>query len=305
MNTALSLLAVHGLGLAAYVAWATSRFNGGLPAWCYVVLVPLGYALLVLLITLADFTLAWFWRSPRPQAVRIGPADTLRMVGREFRALLPSALRMIGYGLTARQPTPARASLPVVLVHGVLCNGGVWSSLAAACTARGIAPLYRLSYGPPLASIDVFAAQLAVLVDAALADTGAARVAVVAHSMGGLVVRAYIATHGGSKLARVITLGTPNQGSNFARLMVGTALAQMRPGNAWLAALPQRVDSPPFMTLWSWHDSMVAPQLSGPLPGAQNIALTGIGHNSLLHHPAVITRVTDELLRMRAAGTAR
>jgi pimeloyl-ACP methyl ester carboxylesterase len=189
----------------------------------------------------------------------------------------------------------------VVLVHGVFCNAGVWSSVIAACKRRGIESVYPLSYGPPLASIDRFAEQFAARVDQALAATGAIRVAVVAHSMGGLVVRAYVARHGSRKLACVITLGTPYRGSMFAWLMFGKDLAEMRPGSRWLAALPDRIDAP-VMALWSWHDSMVAPQASLNLSGGENIALTGIGHNALLHDAHVIERVTSELIRVRDAA---
>jgi triacylglycerol esterase/lipase EstA (alpha/beta hydrolase family) len=303
MSTALSLLAVHVVGLLAWAAWAARRVAAGAPAWPYVVAVPVIYALLILLITLVDFVLAWIWRTPRPPDQRIGPGATLRMVVQEYCALLPSALRMIGYRLTTHTPSPRPDVLPVVLVHGVFCNAGVWGSVITACTRRGIEPVYPLTYGPPLASIDRFAGQFAARVDEALAATGATRVAVVAHSMGGLVVRAYVARHGGRKLARVITLGTPYRGSMFAWLMFGEDLVEMRPGSRWLAALPAHVDAP-VMALWSWHDSMVAPQASCNLPGGENIPLTGIGHNALLHDARVIERVTDELLRVRAAEAA-
>ena len=298
MITALSLLAAHVLGLLAYAAWATRRVAAGAPAWPFVVAVPAVYALLFLLVTLADFALAWLWRTPRPPDRQIGPRATLRMVVAEYLALLPSALRMIAYRLTTPVPPPRKAVLPVVLVHGVFCNAGVWNDVLAACRQRGIAPVYPLSYGPPLASIERFAEQFAACVDEALAATGAARVAVVAHSMGGLVVRAYMARHGGSKLARVITLGTPYRGSRFAWLMFGEDLAQMRPGSRWLAGLPAELEAP-VMAVWSWHDSMVAPQASLALPGADNVALTGIGHNALLHDRRVIERVTTELIRVR------
>jgi triacylglycerol esterase/lipase EstA (alpha/beta hydrolase family) len=304
MTTALSLLAVHVIGFLVYAGWAARRIAAGEPAWPFVVALPVLYALLVLLITLADFALAWIWRTPRPPDKQIGPGATLCMVMQEFFALLPSALRMIAYRLTTRTPSPRPSILPVVLVHGVFCNAGVWGSVIAACRRRGIESVYPLSYGPPLASIDRFAEQFAARVDEALAATGATQVAAVAHSMGGLVVRAYVARHGGRKLARVITLGTPYQGSMFAWLMFGQDLVEMRPGSRWLAALPDHVDAP-VLALWSWHDSMVAPQASLSLPGGENVPLTGIGHNALLHDARVIERVTTELIRVRDAEAMR
>ena len=46
----------------------------------------------------------------------------------------------------------------------------------------------------------MFADQVAAKIDAILAATGAARVAIVGHSMGGLVARAYLRRHGARKV---------------------------------------------------------------------------------------------------------
>jgi triacylglycerol esterase/lipase EstA (alpha/beta hydrolase family) len=169
--------------------------------------------------------------------------------------------------------------------------------------ARGIGPIYALSYGPPLASIDTFAEQAAAKIDAILAATGAAQVVMVGHSMGGLVARAYLGRYGGAKVRRVITIGTPHQGSVMAYMFPGTSLSQLRPGNAWLGDLGESGAAehhPAIVSLWSWHDSMVAPQTSSVLERAENIALMGIGHNALLGDPEVCARVAAEIERAEA-----
>ena len=99
--------------------------------------------------------------------------------------------------------------------------------------------MYTLSYGPPLASIELFADQLAAKIAGIRAATGAAQVVIVTHSMGGLVARAYLRRYGGAHVRRLVTLGTPHHGSRHAWMMFGTPLAQMRPGSAFLAR-PQR-----------------------------------------------------------------
>ena len=53
-----------------------------------------------------------------------------------------------------------------------------------------------MSYGPPLSSIERFVDQVAAKIDAILAATGASKVALVGHSMGGLVARAYLRRYG-------------------------------------------------------------------------------------------------------------
>jgi hypothetical protein len=85
----------------------------------------------------------------------------------------------------------------------------------------------------------------------------------------------------------------------LARGFPGRSLAQMRPDSPWLAGLGASAlaSPPPIVSLWSWHDSMVAPQTSSVLDDAENVALVGIAHNALLSHPEVFERVAAEIER--------
>jgi triacylglycerol esterase/lipase EstA (alpha/beta hydrolase family) len=306
MTTAVALWLTIGGGLAAYVCWAATAVAAGASPWPFVVGAPLAYATVVGSITTSWFALAWIYRAPRPPTMRIGFRASLRLFVDEFRAIARSGPRMALFRWLMRDPPPARAAAPVLLVHGVLCNAGVFRGLRADLVAHGIGPVYALSYGPPLASIELFAEQLAARVDAILAETGAARVALVAHSMGGVVARAYLRRHGGGRIALLMTLGTPHHGSVHARLFPGTCLAQIRPGSAWLAELNRREAAPGarVVSLWSWHDSMVAPQTSARLAGARNIELAGVGHNALLGDRQVFDLVAAELSRVVPEGVA-
>jgi triacylglycerol esterase/lipase EstA (alpha/beta hydrolase family) len=248
------------------------------------------------------FALSWLWRAPRPRAARIGLRGTLQLVGGEYRALFFAPWRMLFYRWLMREGGRGRrfgaaAATPVLLVHGVLCNAGVWSRMARLLRRARITPVFALSYGPPLASIDRFAEQLHAKVESVCARTGAGDLVIVAHSMGGLVTLAYLRRHGTARVRRVVTLGTPWQGSRQARTFPGTSLRQLRPGNPWLEALDVRAPAggPPMVSIWSWHDSMVTPQTSSVLPGATNVALTGIGHNALLGDRRVARRVIAEI----------
>ena len=144
-------------------------------------------------------------------------------------------------------------------------------------------------------------------IDAILAATGARRVAIVGHSMGGLVARAYLRRHDPAKVSTVVTIGTPHHGSVHAWLFPGVCLGQLRPNNAWLAELNRGEAAPGgvrVVSLWSWHDSMVAAQKSGELDGAVNIALSGIGHNALVANPRVFALVAEELKRVAQTAPA-
>src|SRR6266545_6057225 len=301
MLTALGLGALIVGGSLAYLAWAAIAIAHGASPWWFALGLPFAWYAIPFAFTVLWFSLAWRFGARRPDDVRLSTGERATMFWREMRALSRSAPRMALYRVLMRDPAPAPAALPVLLVHGVLCNAGVWYGFRRRLGALGVGPIYALSYGPPLASIERFAEQLAARIDDVLAATGARDVVIVAHSMGGLVSRAYLRRFGGTKVRRLITIGAPHRGSMHARFFPGQSLAEMRPDNAWLEELNvERAQGVPVVSLWSWHDSMVTPQTSSYLDWAENVVLTGIGHNALLFDDTVAERVADEIRRATA-----
>jgi triacylglycerol esterase/lipase EstA (alpha/beta hydrolase family) len=299
--TAIALLLLLTAGAAGYFSWAEGRIAHGDPAWWFIAGAPFAYLLPVLLLASVWFTLSWIWRTPRAPEYRLGPAACARLFLGEVGAVALSWPLMVSHRLLIADPTPAPAPLPLLLVHGVAVNDGVWFSVRRDLARRGVGPVYTINYGPPLAGIEHFAGQLASRIDAIRAATGAAQVVLVAHSMGGLVSRAYLRRFGAVRIAQLITIGTPHHGSMLAWTFAGRCLAQMRPGSHWLAEINRAESSPPpvpITSIRSRHDSMVAPQASAELACAHNIAMAGIGHNALLNSRAVM----DEVARTLASG---
>ncbi len=298
MWTAIILAGIVACGAAAYGAWAWHAVAQGAAWWPFVVGFPFAYLAIPLLFAMLWFLLAWWFRAERPADVRLPLPARIAMFLGEFRALARSGLRMIFYRWLMPDPPPAPATMPVLLLHGVGCNAGVWSGFSRHLAERGIGPVYALSYGPPMASIEHFADQLADRISAIIAATGAARIVLVAHSMGGLVARAYLRKYGGGKVRRLITIGTPHHGSMHAWMMAGLSLSQMRPKNAWLTDLNGNkagADGVPVASIWSWHDSMVTPQTSSRINWGENIILSGIAHNALLDDPQVWAAVVAQI----------
>jgi triacylglycerol esterase/lipase EstA (alpha/beta hydrolase family) len=212
---------------------------------------------------------------------------------------------MIVYGWLMPDPPPAPAELPVLLLHGIGCNAAVWTGMRRCLEAQGLGPVYALSYGPPFNPIDSFAPQVAAKIAQIEADTGARQVVMVGHSMGGLVARSYLRQYGGAHVRRLVTLGTPYEGSRHAYMMSGASVAEMRPGSSYVTALARASDKEagvPIVSLWSWHDSMVTPQSSSRLAAYENIVIAGVAHNALLGDPDVQRRVADEIRKARAAA---
>ena len=301
MWTAVSLAVLYGAIFAMYASWAALNISNGANVWPHVLGLPFVYLAVPLLFVSIWFEVSWLFRAERPHDTRLRLGGAARLFWHEFVTIAGNAPRMILYRALVRDPPPAPSHAPVLLIHGVLCNAGVWHPFKRWLARRGVAPVYTLSYGPPLASIELFAEQAKQKIDAILADTGAAKVVVVAHSMGGLVMRAYLRRFGGERIARLVTVATPHEGSFLAWIAFGQSIAQLRPRNRWLTGLgtPEGDDLPPIVSLWSWHDSMVAPQTSARVAFGENIEVAGVGHTALLRDEEVFERIAGEIDKAR------
>jgi pimeloyl-ACP methyl ester carboxylesterase len=179
---------------------------------------------------------------------------------------------------------PQAGSAPVLLLHGYFCNEALWFHLQKRLAAQGIVSR-AVSLSPAMASIDDLVPQVAEAVDTLRAETGAAQVAILAHSMGGLVARAYLRVHGAAAVAQLITIGSPHQGTKHARLGLGRNARQMELNNPWLTALAAHEAThplPPTTVILSRHDNVVAPQDDQTLPGAETLRFSRLGHLALL-----------------------
>lgn len=200
-------------------------------------------------------------------------------------------------------PADAQGRRAVVLVHGFMCNRAMWNPWMRRLRAAGH-PFVALSLAPPWAAIERHAPALEAAVQRATRATGLPPL-VVAHSMGGLVVRAWLrsiaALHADAlaeRTAGVITVGTPHQGTWLARFGRADNTRQMRIGGEWLAAL--HAAEPParhagFTCFYSDCDNVVFPVSAAMLPGADNRHVPGMAHVQLLGHPAVFGEVLRRL----------
>jgi pimeloyl-ACP methyl ester carboxylesterase len=293
---------------AVYVAlggwlWAV-RGWAPVAAFAAAVLIALGWRTACILVV---YALAWRHRSEVPPELR-----------RSFLALLPHAVREVWWWIAvyagpqafvqsfAGDDDPPQTSggrLPVLLVHGYVCNRGAWWWFGRRLAARGEA-VWAVTLEPVYAPIDVLARVLAARIDELRAATGARQVVLVTHSMGGLTARAYLRDHGAAKVARLVTIGAPHHGSVHAHLGAGRNARQMEPGSAWLEALARAEEGkrfPPFVSIYSVHDNFVAPQASSAHPAARNVPLAGVGHVSMGFSAEVVERVAAEVDAANAA----
>ncbi|MFO0233996.1 MAG: esterase/lipase family protein, partial [Burkholderiales bacterium] len=187
------------------------------------------------------------------------------------------------------------------------CNRALWRPMAARLIGAGHA-VEALDLEPPFASIDDYAPRIADAVEALRVSTGAARVALVGHSMGGLAARAYLRAFGDDAVACVVTLGTPHHGTVHASFGRGRNVRQMRRDSDWLRALAadeprERLER--FTIVLSWQDNIVSPQAIQTLPGARTVMLHGLGHVTLAYDANVAGIVLEALAAAETGRIAR
>lgn len=275
------VLIVIELSLSAWLCHSVIAPRVG-TGWAWAVWLLEPFALRKL-IALASYGLSRWRGMPLLPAQRMGGLAWLRFFTVEYfhlclQNLVQLPLRVLFHTATERGQHTGTGRV-LLLQHGYVNSGAVWYFTARALERLG----YRVFTidQSVFASIDVMAERLAARLDEVRRLTGAAQVTLIAHSMGGLICRAYLRRFGGDAVAQLITLGSPHHGTHHAYLAAGENGAQMRPGNAWLAALNVVPVTVPFVSMYSVHDTVISPQDSSAMPEAQNIVVSGIGHVSM------------------------
>jgi len=216
----------------------------------------------------------------------------------------PGAQPPAARALFAADPLAAR--IPVLLVHGLVDNRSVFTVMRRSLRRRGFAQVCSWNYSPLLGDVAAGAADLGDHIERICARTGHDRVHVVGHSLGGLIARYHVQRQGGDRrVASLVTLGTPHQGSLWAHVVPTPLVRQLRPGSPLLRELAERAPGcrTPVTAVYSNLDEMVLPTSSGrcehPDLQTRNVLVRGIGHMSLPMNRGVADEVAATLAGVR------
>ena len=292
----LQVLAVLGVAYLAMQAWGIAS-----PAMAVLL------ALAMLLAVRALIVARNFWQSrrlgsPVPLEYQLGAMGAARLFFGELCATLwTSSWGMLRPRLHAADCVTPGQGLPVLLVHGYVCNRGYWTKLSRQLAQAGIVHK-AIDLEPIDANIDGYVTQVEQALQVLCTLTGKPQAIIVAHSMGGLVARAWLRHYGAARVARIITIGTPHHGTALANLAAGANARQMSridgAPSGWLAQLAasETPETRALITsIYSHHDNIVAPQTSAHLPGARNLAFGGIGHVALASDARVLRQLLAEI----------
>ena len=231
-------------------------------------------------------------------------------------ALPGSAARMLRRRGNASDPgqrglltlDPGAATTPILMVHGIVDNHSIFARLDRLLRARGFATVAAYDYGPLTSDVARAAAGLGTVVRRLAHETGHDRIQVVGHSLGGLLARWFVQKQGGDDVVEtLVTLGTPHQGTELARLARVVPLLpvarQLAPGSPVVRALAEPAPGcrTRFVAYASDIDHLVVParnaRLEHPDLDVTNVDVHGVGHLSMPHHRALAHEVADLLSR--------
>lgn len=186
----------------------------------------------------------------------------------------------------------------VILVHGFLCNDGLWFRLIPELRKAGLS-VSTVEMSQAFASINRFSSLIDTEIQRVRAACPETRLSVVAFSMGGLAARQLPVSV--QQQCELLTVYSPHSGTLLARLAALVAAKngqQMCPGSTWLQQLNAK--TPDFkrqMGIWTAHDTIVLPAVNSRPPFAERMR-SGHGHLSAaidkeLHRDIVAWLVAD------------
>jgi len=199
-------------------------------------------------------------------------------------------------------PGPADRT-PIIFVHGLYHNLTAWYLYLRWFRRWGWSHMKAINLRGKFRSIHEFARILADEVEKVMAESQSDQVDLVGQSMGGLVIRSYLAEGSSqAKIRRVVTLGSPHRGTKLAVFGLGQAAKEMVPGSAFLESLNQGVQIPEggrFYAIYTIVDNMILPNESTKLTwdGVKNLETRIVNHVGLAyckHTARLVKECLDE-----------
>ena len=227
------------------------------------------------------------------------PRPTMATLWKAWWGEVVTGLRVFGW----RQPFRSRVfedqlagrdgQRGVLLIHGFVCNRGLWNPWMKRLRSAGT-PFVAINLEPVFGSIEHYVTTIDEAVRR-LEEATSQPPVVVAHSMGGLAIRAWLRRPDGPmRVHSIVTIGTPHSGTWLARFAMSENSRQMRVGSDWLRDLEtaERRATRALFTCYFGHcDNIVFPARNGTLDGATNRHVPGIAHVHLAFHRPIFDDV--------------
>jgi pimeloyl-ACP methyl ester carboxylesterase len=217
-------------------------------------------------------------------------------------AILREGLAFLAYGMLMPLGGCARAApgerrpdqRTLVFVHGLAGSRGGLLPLRASLRVLGHRTQYAFGYSSR-GSLEALALRLKRRLDQ---NVRGGRIALIAHSMGGLVARYYLQRLGGARrVDTLVTLATPHHGSHAATFIPSALVRQLLPDGPFVRQL-NALPAPPGVrttSIVAGRDLLVQPVESARCPFGDVVHFDHLGHLELLFRPEVFAAVAVAL----------
>lgn len=192
---------------------------------------------------------------------------------------------------------PLSTSTPVVFVHGYTGNASNWATAMSVFQLNGWSSSKLFAYEYNSYGNNISNAQgLASFVNNVKSRTGASKVAIVNHSMGGLVSQYYLKVLGGNtSVSHLASIAGANHGTTYAgACLIYTTCRQMYPGSSFISQITAGDETPGDTRYATWYsacDGIILPYTSTRLNGATNNNVACQTHIGFLADTVVLGRI--------------
>lgn len=235
-----------------------------------------------------------------------------------------SKCRVKLYAMQRKLKLPPMTGPAVVLIHGITRSSKVADTMKKRLQKEGYTVF---AFGYPSTHIDI-PTSAGYLRRAIASLRGIEKIHIVAHSMGGLIVRSYLSGKHDKRIGRMVMVGTPNNGAWMADKLKDNSLFQFFYGPAGQQLVSDkggfidRLPTPKFPfaivagargTADGYNefepgdDDGIVSVTSARLPGAADFITVKCTHSFLMGHTPTIDAATCFLKtgRLRKKGKAR
>jgi pimeloyl-ACP methyl ester carboxylesterase len=185
---------------------------------------------------------------------------------------------------------------PLLVLPGYVENAGTMWWLGRRLERAGY-NVYLVEFPSTTCAIEQNVAYLAAVIEQIRVNSGGARVAVVAHSMGGVITRTLMLSRQDHGVHTLVAIGSPFRGTHLARLgarlRIGHCVGQIVPGSDFLRRFPPSQPCPvPTLSLIAPQENIVTPIYSAVVAGARvHVLSDAYGHEAPLFSHSVFREV--------------